>query len=145
MRLPVAPWFGPADGWPDPADKALEMERPISRLILLMTGGRNGWDCICDPSRAGAYLTPAIMSGAQARTEMAVGMRSGYPMRATKSRQRRSAPPNGLAAEVLTLSEAAPYLRLSEPDVLQLIQEQGLPARQVGTEWRLLNWLSKSG
>jgi excisionase family DNA binding protein len=60
---------------------------------------------------------------------------------------RRSEPLNGPMAEVLTLSEAAAYLRLPEPDVLGLIQEQGLPARQVGTEWRLLKtaiqqWLS---
>jgi excisionase family DNA binding protein len=39
---------------------------------------------------------------------------------------------------VLTLSEAAAYLRLPEADVLLLIQEQGLPARQVGSEWRFL-------
>jgi excisionase family DNA binding protein len=54
---------------------------------------------------------------------------------------------NGPAADVLTLNEAAAYLRLAEPDVLRLIQEQGLPARQVGAEWRFLKtaiqqWLS---
>jgi excisionase family DNA binding protein len=48
---------------------------------------------------------------------------------------------------VLTLAEVAAYLRVSEPDVLQLIREQGLPARQVGSDWRLLKaavdgWLS---
>jgi excisionase family DNA binding protein len=41
-------------------------------------------------------------------------------------------------AEVLTLAEAAGYFRLSDADVLQLVQEQGLPARQVGAEWRFL-------
>jgi excisionase family DNA binding protein len=45
---------------------------------------------------------------------------------------------NGPAAEVFTLAEAAAYLRLPEQDVLRMIQEQGLPARQVGTEWRFL-------
>jgi excisionase family DNA binding protein len=40
--------------------------------------------------------------------------------------------------EVLTLPETAAYLRLSEADVLQLVQEQGLAARQLGTEWRFL-------
>jgi excisionase family DNA binding protein len=54
---------------------------------------------------------------------------------------------NGPTADVLTLSEAAAYLRLPEPDVLRLIREQELPARQVGAEWRLLKaaiqqWLS---
>jgi excisionase family DNA binding protein len=50
-------------------------------------------------------------------------------------------------ADVLTLSEAAAYLRLPEPEVLRLVREQGLPARQAGNEWRLLlaavrHWLS---
>jgi excisionase family DNA binding protein len=54
---------------------------------------------------------------------------------------------NGPPAEVLTLAEAAAYLRLPEQDVLRMIQEQSLPARQVGTEWRFLKaaiqqWLS---
>jgi excisionase family DNA binding protein len=38
--------------------------------------------------------------------------------------------------EVLTLAEAAAYLRLSEADVLRCVQEQGLRARQLGSEWR---------
>jgi excisionase family DNA binding protein len=45
---------------------------------------------------------------------------------------------NGPTGEVLTLDEAAAYLRLSEPDVLRLVKEQGLPARQLGKEWRFL-------
>ena len=48
---------------------------------------------------------------------------------------------------VLTLSEAAAYLRLSDADVLRLVNEQGLPARRLGNEWRFLTaainrWLS---
>src|SRR5438034_929594 len=54
---------------------------------------------------------------------------------------------NGPVAEVLTLADAAEYLRLSESDVLRLVHEQGLPARQVGSEWRFFkaaiqHWLS---
>jgi excisionase family DNA binding protein len=54
---------------------------------------------------------------------------------------------NGPVHEVYTLAEAAAYLRLTEPEVLRLIHEQGLPARQVGSEWRFLKtaiqqWLS---
>lgn len=45
---------------------------------------------------------------------------------------------NGPPAEVLTLAEAAAYLRLPEADVLRLVDEQGLPARQLGAEWRFL-------
>jgi excisionase family DNA binding protein len=48
--------------------------------------------------------------------------------------------------QVLTLKEAAAYLRVSEDDVLRMVREQGLHARQVGSEWRfseraLEDWL----
>jgi excisionase family DNA binding protein len=54
---------------------------------------------------------------------------------------------NGAAGEVLTLAEAAGYLRLPETDVVRLVEEQGLPGRQLGNEWRFLKaaiqaWLS---
>lgn len=64
----------------------------------------------------------------------------------------QSAPPflevNGPGVEVFTLSEAATYLRLPEEEVLRLVSEQDLPARQAGTEWRFLKgaiqaWLSQ--
>src|SRR5690348_9853107 len=45
---------------------------------------------------------------------------------------------NGPPPEVFTLSEVAAYLRLPEGDVLRLVKEQGLPARQLGAEWRFL-------
>jgi len=45
---------------------------------------------------------------------------------------------NGPADEVLTLADAAAYLKLAESDILRLIQEQGLPGRQLGKEWRFL-------
>jgi excisionase family DNA binding protein len=50
--------------------------------------------------------------------------------------------------EVLTLAEAAAYLRIGEEAVLRLIEKQGLPARQVDAEWRLLKpaiqrWLGR--
>jgi excisionase family DNA binding protein len=40
--------------------------------------------------------------------------------------------------EVLTLTEAAAYLRLTEADVLRLVEEQALPVRRLGNEWRFL-------
>jgi excisionase family DNA binding protein len=48
--------------------------------------------------------------------------------------------------EVLTLAEAAAYLRVGEAEVLRSVHEQGLPARQLGAEWRfsraaLQDWL----
>lgn len=42
------------------------------------------------------------------------------------------------SGEVLTLSEAAAYLKLAEADVLRLVDEQALPARRLGQEWRFL-------
>jgi excisionase family DNA binding protein len=55
---------------------------------------------------------------------------------------------NGPAGEVLTLGEAAAYLRLGEAEVLRLVREQDLPGRLAGTEWRFLKsaiqaWLSQ--
>jgi excisionase family DNA binding protein len=64
-----------------------------------------------------------------------------------KAKPSRPVPANGPIPDVLTLSEAAAYLRLPERDVVRLIREQGLPARQVGSEWRFLlpavrDWLA---
>ena len=39
--------------------------------------------------------------------------------------------------EVLDLREAAAFLKIPEQAVLQMVREQGLPARQVGEDWRL--------
>jgi excisionase family DNA binding protein len=49
--------------------------------------------------------------------------------------------------EVLTLAEAAAYLRLNEADIVGLVHSQGLPGRLSGNEWRFLKaalqqWLS---
>jgi excisionase family DNA binding protein len=56
---------------------------------------------------------------------------------------------NGSTDEVLTLPEAAAYLRLPEGDVIGLVRSQGLPGRFTGGEWRFLKaaiqqWLSAS-
>ena len=42
------------------------------------------------------------------------------------------------SGEVLTLSEAALYLRITEAAVLRGVEEQALPARRMGSEWRFL-------
>jgi excisionase family DNA binding protein len=54
---------------------------------------------------------------------------------------------NGPPVEVLTLAEAAAYLRLPEAEVIGLVHSQGLPGRIVGGEARFLKaaiqqWLS---
>ena len=46
--------------------------------------------------------------------------------------------PAAVFPEVLTLAEAAAYLRVAETAVTDLMRRHGLPGRQVGNEWRLL-------
>jgi excisionase family DNA binding protein len=60
-------------------------------------------------------------------------------------------PAPGFAAppEVLTLAEAAAYLRVPEEEILQLVGPSGLPGRKIGSEWRFLrsalqHWLCLS-
>ncbi len=50
----------------------------------------------------------------------------------------KAAAANGVAGEVLTLAEAAAYLRLPEAEVVALVGAQALPARRTGGEWRFL-------
>ena len=51
--------------------------------------------------------------------------------------------------EVLTLAEAAAYLRLPEAEVVSLVHTQGLPGRCITGEWRFLkaaiqHWLASA-
>jgi excisionase family DNA binding protein len=43
---------------------------------------------------------------------------------------------NGPLGDVLTLAEAAAYLKLTEAEVLRLVHDQTLPARRLANEWR---------
>lgn len=48
--------------------------------------------------------------------------------------------------EVLTLAEAAEYLRVSESDVIDSVNQQWLPGRKIADQWRfhkqgLADWL----
>jgi excisionase family DNA binding protein len=38
--------------------------------------------------------------------------------------------------EVLTLAEAAAYLRVAEAEVIHMVGPRGLPGRLIGSEWR---------
>lgn len=54
----------------------------------------------------------------------------------------------GVNNEVLTLEEAAAYLRASESDLVEMAERQAIPARKVGAEWRFLrgaiaDWLRR--
>jgi excisionase family DNA binding protein len=56
---------------------------------------------------------------------------------------------NGPLGEVLTLAEAAAYLRLPEGDVIGAVSTQGLPGRLIGGNWRfsksaIQQWLAVS-
>ena len=57
-----------------------------------------------------------------------------------KKSTKRPAAKNGLleAADVLTLAEAAAYLRVSEDDVVNTVNFQGLPGKQIAGAWRFL-------
>ena len=73
--------------------------------------------------------------------------RSKKPKMAPAPPQPQQAVVNSPLGEVLTLAEAAAYLRLPEADVLRLVDDQGLPARRLANEWRFLKaaiqqWLS---
>lgn len=65
------------------------------------------------------------MSRAKQKSEAASGT-----ARAAKTKEPRD--------EVLSLSQAASYLQFSEAEVLRLVEEQALPARRLGNEWRFL-------
>lgn len=65
----------------------------------------------------------------------------------TKSKTANPATNGVVPLDVLTLDEAAEYLRVSTADVLVMIKKQGLPGRRFGTQWRfktaLQDWLSR--
>ena len=69
--------------------------------------------------------------------------------KAPKKSKKNSAAANGTpeTCEVLTLAEAAAYLRVSEEAIKRLVDEQDMPGRFVGDSWRFLKsalqtWLS---
>ena len=67
-----------------------------------------------------------------------------------KRHSNRAAQANGSAASarILTLDEAAEFLRVPREEVLIMVDAQNLPGRKFGTEWRflqsaLLDWLAR--
>jgi excisionase family DNA binding protein len=60
------------------------------------------------------------------------------------------APKSHTNLEVMTLREAAEYLRCHYSTVYRLIQQQGLPVFRLGRDWRILKseldqWIAKGG
>ncbi len=104
-----------------------------SRRVTVPDG--NAGQVTSCPSCAKQFMTPSLAP----------------PPPIAVAQEASSLPPpssNGSTHEVLTLTEAATYLRLPEPEVVRMVGEQGLPARQVGAEWRFLKsgiqrWLSQ--
>jgi excisionase family DNA binding protein len=45
---------------------------------------------------------------------------------------------NAANGEVMTLAEAAAYLRVAEQELLRLVGQADLPGRLIGSEWRFL-------
>ena len=58
--------------------------------------------------------------------------------KARKTKGKAQANGTAVSTEVLNLPEAAAYLRVSETDLMRLVQDQALPGRQFGAEWRFL-------
>ena len=69
------------------------------------------------------------------------------PNRRTKSpRKTQATATASVGGDVLTLEEAAAYLRVSPEDVDELATRRDLPARKIGDQWRfhraaLVEWL----
>ncbi len=60
-------------------------------------------------------------------------------MTQTRTKPKKTkAPAASATTEVLTLAEAAAYLRVSEAEVIRLVRDQNLPGRLLGDEWRFL-------
>lgn len=69
------------------------------------------------------------------------------PAAAKNSRAKK---PAAEGLEVMTLAEAAAYLRVEPDALLEMVRAQDLPGRQFGSEWRFLRtalqgWLSLPG
>lgn len=77
------------------------------------------------------------------------GTKKARPTPSAKPSAPPAPPASNAGEEVLTLAEAAAYLRLPEKDVITAVSTQSLPGRLVSGEWRFLKaalqqWLSVS-
>jgi excisionase family DNA binding protein len=73
------------------------------------------------------------------------------PVQKTKAKSNNGTPPNDVepivGSDVMTLAEAAAFLRVSETDVAQSAEAHEIPARRIGGEWRfwksaVVEWLA---
>jgi excisionase family DNA binding protein len=92
---------------------------------------------------------PRDRSGSSARledVEIEYRHRSRRKAMSQAATDATQAPAPIVLPEVLTLTEAAEYLRVSESDVLDLATKHELPGRKIGQQWRfhrqgLAEWL----
>lgn len=73
-------------------------------------------------------------------------MKRPRPATSAHSAAPAASPLTDTSCEVLTLAEAAAYLRVKEDDLLKLVGPRDIPARLIGNEWRfsksaLQDWL----
>lgn len=71
----------------------------------------------------------------QTRTKPTARTKSARTTGPTPAGGPPSIPPGGWP-EVLTLAEAAAYLRVPEAEVVHMVGPRGLPGRLIGSEWR---------
>lgn len=69
-------------------------------------------------------------------------------MPSTKKRPQPNHPETP-SSEVMTLAEAAAFLKVTDEDILQAVRDQGMPGRQVGSQWRfcrraIQRWLRRA-
>src|SRR5438132_2717879 len=79
-------------------------------------------DDICQSEKKGVGME-AIALLVEGRTMPASKTKSGHDIQ---------------QEEVLTLPEAAAFLRVSEEDLTRLLAHGAIPAQQIGSEWRFL-------
>ena len=71
----------------------------------------------------------------RSKTKLATGSNKATATKATSSSEPPPLRPTEWS-EVLTLAEAAAYLRVPEAEVVRMVGPRGLPGRLIGSEWR---------
>ena len=136
-----------------------EAEVPLAMSQAFRDGHLGVMRILQPAQRAGRHRACATPSPRRARIRTprasTANKRRRSNMAATKTKSaqeegsgRQESGPVPEAGEVLTLAEAAAYLRVSEENVVRLIHDQDLPGRFVAEGWRFLksalrDWLAK--
>jgi len=95
---------------------------------------------LSQPNRIGPAVAAPNQSPTSYPTEITGAGADLISARTVATPQSAPQPSGSHSAEVLTLAEAAAYLRLAETEVIQLVGTQDLPGRSIGSEWRFSKW-----